>query len=561
MKVTLYKNCILNSHYTEVFRNKTLIDNYLDSIAPENKMTIEIDNTYMKLSDTLVFYLNGTLFDMYNYNYMVCENDNNQSEKIYCFIQSVEIGNEACKVSYICDVWSTFIGKWSLRESLVSRSRKTKPNEFYELPFLPVTNGTLFQSGQSVMDNYAIIIEFQIYNLISSDGQKIGQKNIRENYIGVFTSQESLTSFTTFTEVNAVIETVNKILSYQNAFTFTKIKPVEGKTFQAFYYEVLNCYVVPSGWINANILGDKIYSFRQFTEYDPLNIILLKNNDGLEIVESKNLLLQPSNFAIGFTSKYFPISYNSAGLTYNIEIASNNNNFKIYFNTAQIGLKEVTDCFRMELPFSTADAGTLAQQRIADNLQKVNGEINIANGITKTVAGSVDLYQSRGITGGSGNEAFERAMGWDFSYANEKPSNPTGLARGAKEVVDGLGSIYRGIAQIEAATAAKYVNTSAISNDTNCFANAYYGVSKFALARGYNEINNFSEFQKAIDETGYKVNYFVNDLDLGLNETSITDYNVVKFDFVRLIGISEEINNVISSILLNGVKIWYTINV
>lgn len=561
MKVTLYKNCILNSHYTEVFRNKTLIDNYLDSITTENKMTIEIDNTYMKLRDTLVFYLNGTLFDMYNYNYMVCENDNKPDEKIYCFIQSVEIGNEACRVSYICDVWSTFIGKWSLRESLVSRSRKTKPNEFYELPFLPVTNGTLFQSGESVEDNYAIIIEFQVYNLVSSEGLKKGQKNIRENYIGVFTSKEDLTSFTAFTDANGVIETVNKILSKQNDMTFSKTKIVEGQTFNLFYYDVLNCYVVPSSWINLSILGSTIYSFNQFVASDPLNIILLKDNGGLSIVQSKNLLLEPYHFAIGFTSKYFPISYNANGLTYHIEIASNNNNFKIYFNTAQIGLKEVTECFRMELPFSTADAGTLAQQRIADNLQKVNGEINIANGITKTVSGAVNLYQSRGIAGGSGNEAFERAMGWDFSYANEREANPTGLASGASEAVSGLGGIYKGIAQIEAATAAKYVNTSAISNDTECFANAYYGVSKFALARGYNEINNFSEFQKAIDETGYKVDYFVNDLDLGLGETAITDYNVVKFDFVRLIGISEEINNVISSILLNGVKIWYTINV
>lgn len=560
MKVTLYKNCILNSHYTEVFRNKTLLDNYLSGISAENKMIIEIDNTYMKLSDTLVFYLNGTLFDMHNYNYMVCENDNKPNEKIYCFIQSVEIGNEACRVSYICDVWSTFIGKWSLRDSLVSRSRKTKPNEFYELPFLPVTNGTVYQSGESVRDYYAIIIEFQIYTLFSTEDQRKGKKNIRENYVGVFSRDKSGKIFASYEDANSVINTVNSILSFQNSNSFTK-EPIAEAGTQAFYYEVLNCYVVPSEWITEQIVSETVYSFNSFAGNYPYNVILLKSNNALAYVQSKNLLLQPNDFAIGFTSKYFPITYNAAGLTYHIEIASNNNTFKVYFNTAQIGLKDVTDCFRMELTFSTADAGTIAQQRIADNLQKVNGEINIANGLTKTVTGATGIYQSQGTVGGSGNKAFERAMGWDFSYADEKASNPSGLSSGLEKMVSGLGGIYKGVAQIEAATAAKYVNTSAVSNDTECFANAYYGVSKFALARGYNEINNFVEFQKAINETGYKVNYFVNDLDLGLGETGITDYNVVKFDFVRMIGVTEEINNIISDILLNGVKIWYTTNV
>ena len=559
MKVTLYKNCILNSHYTEVFRNKTLIDNYLDSITAENKMTIEIDNTYMKLRDTLVFYLNGTLFDMYNYNYMVCENDNKPSEKIYCFIQSVEIGNEACRVSYICDVWSTFIGKWSLRESLVTRSRKTKTGEFYELPFLPASNSQIIQDGREIADKYIVIIEIQVYSLYSS-GDKQGQKEVRENYVGIYSEDNNGKTIKEFNKPNEVVNAVNNILSKQNDFSFLKKPIAEGG--RSFYYEVLNCYVLPSSWIQSTRVSNIYYSFNSFSNVNPMNIILFNESDnGLSLASGGNIHISEYDFAIGFTTKYFPITFNSETLNYEINISVNYNNFKLFLNTAQTGIVDITNCFRMELPFSTADAGTLAQQRIADSLQKVNGEINIANGITKTVSGAVDLYQSRGVTGGSGNEAFERAMGWDFSYANEREANPTGLASGASGIVSGLGGIYKGIAQINAATAAKYVNTSAVSNDTDCFANAFYGFSTFSTPAYFNIVNNFNMFRKAIDETGYKVNYFVNDLDLGLGDTGITDYNVVKFDFVRLIGISEEINSTISSILLNGVKIWYTINV
>lgn len=549
MKVTLYKNCILNSHYTEVFRNKTLLDNYLAGIPAENKMTIEIDNTYMKLSDTLVFYLNGTLFDMYNYNYMVCENDNKPDEKIYCFIQSVEVGNEACRVSYICDVWSTFIGKWSLRDSLVSRSRKTKPNEFYELPFLPVTNGTIKQTSPVNHYHFAIIFEIQLYTLKSSGDTD--KKEIRENYIGLFKEGDETVTYS-YASASLIVNIVNSILSQQNSKTFTKTKTInpQSEPPYKYYYEVLNCYVVPAEWIKSDILSDREFSFNNFgapnfssvTE-TPQKFALLATNETFNIVESRELSLSISTFAVGFSTLYMPINYNCDKLKYKINIIANDNNFKIYVNTAQIGLKDVTGCFKMELPFSTANAGTLAQQQIADMLQRINGEINIANGATKLISGAIESGSS-----------FLKVANSDFL-------NPTGITRGVEKQVRGVTDIYKGIYQIKAATAEKYVNTKSVANDTDCFLNAYYGFSTFSFLTNDGTINNFAEVQKAIDEAGYNVDYFVNDLDLGLGETGITDYNVVKFDFVRMVGVTEEINNIISDILLNGVKIWYTINV
>ena len=39
------------------------------------------------------------------------------------------------------------------------------------------------------------------------------------------------------------------------------------------------------------------------------------------------------------------------------------------------------------------------------------------------------------------------------------------------------------------------------------------------------------------------------------------DYDIIKFDFIRLSGLPTSLNTIIKQILLSGTKIWYTSNV
>ena len=70
---------------------------------------------------------------------------------------------------------------------------------------------------------------------------------------------------------------------------------------------------------------------------------------------------------------------------------------------------------------------------------------------------------------------------------------------------------------------------------------------------------NFEDVAKMVNEVGYNVSFLTNEI----KETLIGgyDYDVIKFDFIRLNGLPTSLNTIIKQILLNGTKIWYTSNV
>lgn len=72
---------------------------------------------------------------------------------------------------------------------------------------------------------------------------------------------------------------------------------------------------------------------------------------------------------------------------------------------------------------------------------------------------------------------------------------------------------------------------------------------------------NEDEVNAALYNNGYKVLYSVDNLYEDDYIKEITDYNVVKFAFVRLYGkCPQDYLNKLKQILVNGVKIWYDIH-
>ena len=133
LKITLYKNCVLNETYQNVFsiakrNNKTILELYLERLT---KYVIECENVYYENSGEIVFdyelISENVASNIYEYNYMKVEqfdDDELLSLERYCFVNSIQIKNGCVYLDYKEDVWSSYIGKVAgINESYLSRTR------------------------------------------------------------------------------------------------------------------------------------------------------------------------------------------------------------------------------------------------------------------------------------------------------------------------------------------------------------------------------------------------------------------------------------------------------
>ena len=117
LAIRLYKGCILNGNYNYVFSNgkragmnRTVFEEYLDTLA---YIDIAIPFAYYTNSRTLNIEYKQGQYNIYDYNYMrIMEFDEEQeTERLrrYCFIDSIEIRNDVCIISYSEDIWHSYI--------------------------------------------------------------------------------------------------------------------------------------------------------------------------------------------------------------------------------------------------------------------------------------------------------------------------------------------------------------------------------------------------------------------------------------------------------------------
>ena len=135
MILTLYKNCILNEKYVDVYDtrindNTSPLNEYLNSL--EN-ITIEIDNVYIKDSGTIILpyetNINNVLFNAFDYNYMKMESDDGEITR-YAFINRGELGNNVAIVEYTQDIWSNWSNKCKVERGIISKI--SEPNAVYQ---------------------------------------------------------------------------------------------------------------------------------------------------------------------------------------------------------------------------------------------------------------------------------------------------------------------------------------------------------------------------------------------------------------------------------------------
>ena len=178
LSITLYKNCILNETYQNVFslakrNNKTILDLYLETLQ---KFTFDIYDAYYENNGEFVVDLsifNGTtLNSIYDYNYIrISQHDTLYSDPRlvrYCFVNSIKIKNDLVYLEYKEDIWHSYIDKVAgINESYMSRTRlksRLSLNEPIELPVEYDGNNQLTIYEEIYNSLLYALVEVQLYD-------------------------------------------------------------------------------------------------------------------------------------------------------------------------------------------------------------------------------------------------------------------------------------------------------------------------------------------------------------------------------------------------------------
>ena len=569
MNITLYKNCILNTMYTEVFRTKGIQDAYLNDLT---KLSIEnIDDVYYRLNDSICLNFNVSPLDAFDYNYMKIESGD---DVFYAFISSIDVLNECVNINFNCDYWATFNGKWYLRESMMTNSRYVPYGVNYELPLQYISNAPLklnYNQNENNEKKFNIIIELQTFTLDSA-----GNTSERENFVFKVGKKYTQQKYNFNILIGDVENLINYFTKNQNKpYLYRYTDPV-GQNYERKYYDIVNVYVLPEeigvdirynygngiNWFfiegGFSSLDEALYTFTPIT----MGAILDNDYNTFNTLQEYTI---PANHLIksyGFFTSQIPYLYNGKDKYIKISYTATQHDFKLFMNCEQ-GNIEITQLFDYELNFSVVSPEVLVQQKIQKKMQTAQGIMNIVTGGFQTILGAT------GIAGGmptnlGGNIAFEQAMAkevggiWSTLPAYSQGSTSS-IMQGVGNGLGGIGKIVNGIQQLSFANASKYKNSSMVNNSQSAFFNALFGFCYFELDSEF--LENEREVENAIKECGYNIEYFTNDLDLGRYITDYFEdlkYNIVKFSFIRVVGLTSNINAIIENILTNGVKIWYT---
>lgn len=591
MYVTLYKRCILNNEYNEVIDTTprseqegvilnfySYFTKYLDTL---DSYTFQIEDTYITNEGTLNLPLtlpNSESFFSYNYmrlSYYVKDQHLHETTR-YCFIENVDIRNDIAIITYSTDVWHTFSSFMKIRRSYLSRSRVL---EYYntdneELSLSPYNIPVEYDGNDKLdiietnlsnkLDLYNIIIEMQIYETKSSG--RVGQRYTLTtlfNYDADGTGSGNKKY--NFTKAEA-IEHINYILlQHGNSDKIMRCTSLPSWWEpQLFYYDISNIYILPSsfnitsaiGYVNRCQLGRKVsvnvyaYDYYLFDELNYTENELFNNkiNDGDNF----------KHFKIGTLFQNKDLIVNGTSINAILSAFSNNYSFKLLFN-CQNEIIDITDSFRLDLPFEVIEGETNAQLKMARNLKNLNSIINLGTSVASLQSGGKLFGPSSSYRETIRKNRYSRiADKWgrrNLTSTITRSSTLNNEGNLAEKISSNITDLVENNAPFYSASKGLKVNEEA-------FLNAKYGICIFSI-----NSDNDAYVTKAIDETGY-ITYYIGDYDFiklspsAMEELDVKQFNFVKCDFIDLYGdFSQSIANTLKAILNDGVKIWYTENV
>lgn len=502
--ITLYKNCILQNDYTEVIDHSKIYD-YLNGLE---KLEINQDVFYLQNGSFNIVMLNS-----YDYNYAKI-NDPNGYEW-FCFITNIVAINNVAKIEYELDVWATFFHNCTMRTSILERSLWYSNAHERELPLDYESNSPLkYNFANDPNRHYRLVLCMQYYDLTSS-----GEGNTSNRRTVVLIDQN-------WRGISFLFEFIQLLLQYQSTQNFARNAVPSEK----FYYDIINVYVLPDElikpYLDANV--DKLGKWRF---HDDEQLLFLEAKYITNFKSFENTIEHNFKY-ISYGCPVSQIELKRNGISTNLEylFSCDTSVIKIIIN-ANGNSQDITDSFKVDIPFTAITGETAALRNISDKITAANATGSLINSAV-------------GIVGGIGTGIASLASG-----------NVVGGISGFSRALSGASGIGSGIEQLNSAYADKYQTSHKANPVENAIMNAVMYNCVYELVP-YNE----DEVNAALYNNGYKVLYSVDNLYEDDYVKEVTDYNVVKFAFVRLYGkCPQDYLNKLKQILVNGVKIWYDI--
>ena len=572
LKITLYKNCVLNEKYQEVFSlgiktgtEKTVLENYLDTLT---KKEIICDNVYYENEGELVFdneIINENMIEnIYSFNYLKMILLDENEKKIwqrYCFIDKINIKNGCVYINYKEDIWSSYIDKVSfVSPSYLARSRVKNYRNFdigiKNLPFeYDGNNKLLYERVISGSNGVQIVLEIQEYEL-ETQGE---YKKPRVSFYAMYIDNNSSAGIDIPTGRPYIFDydiAMNRIVY--------KIIPAVSKSalqFRPFYnpsqiveenkFVVGKIYLIPESFNlypkfseSDGIAGLNII---KYISQQPINIDgalceFGKINTETEVI-SGEITNDYKNLLFGFLSSNIKLINNGTSISYRVFMIQDRFSFHLYLNILN-EIIEITDNFLAEVPFSILTSEELSQQKIALQLKNLNYDnkvqllqYDIVGNFFKTIVGAGMME------GGS-------------------------YVKGALTEIGGMKGFFSGIENtIKLRKEQDMINVPVYSQNKGTFtniSNKFNSVNGLMLFKINSENDEF--VKECINNFGYTVYEFINNdkfVQLDINgydyfKNLNINYNVIRFAIINLTGsFPREIALKLNEILNNGIKIWY----
>lgn len=532
LSITLYKNCILNETYQNVFslakrNNKTILDLYLEGL---NKFTFAIFDVYYENNGEFVVDLsifNGTTINsIYDYNYIkISQHDTLYSDaKLvrYCFVNSIKIKNDLVYLEYKEDVWHSYIDKVAgINDSYMSRTRyrsRLNLGEPIELPVEFDGNNQLTISEEIYNSLLYALVEVQLYEIVTGDNPR-AYRNVKYYLV----KGNSSTGYKQLaTEIESLISDLEIFMTDQ--------------TLGGYNYEIGDVYIV-----NADFDLETKLTFDSEIQLGSTGIYFkpLKQDansfKGIKLIE-KTILNDYHNYSIGTFDNQIKIINNGTDMKVSIYM---------FYSTGSVVFQmrllnqiiDITNSFKYEIPATSIRAEEYTQRKIAMDLENANlkadRDLRVSDSIQSFLSGITGLYH---LNLGKGAKGI-----FDFVY-----NNPFG--KWAKE-----GNKFENI------NAPQYSNAKGCFGNNSGITNYRQGIFLLKI-----DADNNDYVKSSINNTGYKIYHYTksfSSLNIMTDMYNTLHYDYMKFETIDIYGsFPREIALALNEIFETGVKVWYDEN-
>lgn len=491
MLIRLYEDCILTPDYEYVVAANSFPESNWEETVAKFSTDIYVDNvcyaTDNEHAGQFIVEINQQVYDTpiytrVNYCQMYPYVDKGQSTHqafcINCFITDVSIYNNIVTFKFLEDIFMNYLYRTHSNNSDVPKlnnvliTQKTFLNvpsnaNNLRLPVDPYSNKAPVLKQINQNQYVALALKIQRYKT----GQA-GSVNSRESISVIACTANSdetkITGINTWGDIATLVYDLNKILYLQG---------VAGSLSDGYNFNIAEIVVIPCDMFGQNlkrfvnyeqgyIIKDDINKF-YFAEFldkvdTSSDLLWFKSFDVFDYITDPNDKFYVTG--VGFLSKIIPVSYNGKSLEVKLGLSVDDFSITLYLGVNG-SLYDVTDIFRIDIPYDYENAEALQLQGLKRELNSANIDLsekyltdtmitNVVTGSAKTGVSILGGVLSGGIGGilggigtGIGNIGDVANAGITYQYrcdqlVNDRKLNNAPLFSGSKITPVYNSSIY-----------------------------------------------------------------------------------------------------------------------